>query len=164
MNSILQIKFPGAGSARSLLPWKVFVLVLMTGLVSASTSLAQDLTVSGKVSSADDGMGLPGVTILLKGSSAGTSSDAEGNYKLTVPNGNGTLIFSFIGYSTLETEIAGRSVIDVSLQTDITELSEVVVIGYGEVKKSNVTGSIVSVKPEDLLRVPSTNVTSPIES
>jgi TonB-dependent starch-binding outer membrane protein SusC len=133
-------------------------LVLSLALVPVAQIFAQSTTISGKVSSSDDGAPLPGVTVLLKGSSTGTTTDAEGVFSLNVADPNGTLVFSFIGFTTQEVAINSRTSIDVTLNADVSELSEVVVIGYGEVKKSNVTGSIVSVKPEDLTRVPAGNV------
>lgn len=138
--------------------WKVFASMLIFLTSISGSVLAQEITVSGKVTSSDDGSPLPGVTVLQKGSSNGTSTDVEGNFRLNVSDAQGTLVFSFIGYTPQEIPINSRTRIDVVLASDITQLSEVVVIGYGEVKRSNVTGSIVSVKSEDLTRVPVTNV------
>ncbi|HEY9046323.1 MAG TPA: TonB-dependent receptor [Ohtaekwangia sp.] len=137
--------------------WKVLCLSALMGTISLQAA-AQELTVSGKITSSDDGSPLPGVTVVLKGTSAGTTTDNEGIYTLRVPDPNGILVFSFIGYSSQEVVIGSKTVVDVVLKPDVSELSEVVVIGYGEVKKSNVTGSIVSVKEEDMKRVPVTNV------
>ena len=109
------------------------------------------LEVSGKVVDVS-GMGLPGVNVLVKGTSAGTSTDSDGLYKVTVPTGEETLVFSFIGYTTQEVVIGGRSTIDVTLQEDILSLSEVVVVGYGTQEKKEVTAAISQVKGEDLLK------------
>lgn len=142
---------PRAGFLRS---WcrGVLCLLLLTGAGAATQTSAQGLTVSGKITSSDDGSGLPGVTVLLKGSSAGTSTDAEGNYKLNVTDPNGTLIFSFIGYASQEVTIGSRSVVDVVLSADVTELNEVVVVGYGTVKKTDLTGSVVAIDPEQITK------------
>jgi TonB-linked SusC/RagA family outer membrane protein len=135
-----------------------FLSFLICGLFMSIAGFAQVTTVSGTVTSADDGSPLPGVTILSKGTGNGTSTDAEGKYTINVGDGSAVLVFSFIGYATQEVQVASRTTVDVVLTTDIRELTEVVVIGYGEVKKSNVTGAIVSVKGEDLTRVPTTNI------
>ena len=104
----------------------------------------QELTISGKITN-EDGQGMAGVTVVLKGSTVGTSADAEGNYTLTVPEGNGILVFSFIGYLAQEVPINNRTTINVSLALDSKALEEVVVVGYGIQKKSDVTGAVSSV-------------------
>ena len=92
--------------------------------------LAQSLTVTGKVISSDDGYGLPGVTIQVKGTSAGTVTDMDGNYKLAADN-NDTLVFSFVGYKTKEVAIKGKTKIDVTLELDSQTLDDVVVTALG---------------------------------
>lgn len=92
---------------------------------------AQDRVVTGKVTSKEDGSPLPGVSVVLKGTTNGTSTDADGNYKLSVPSSGGVLTFSFIGLKTLDETVGERQVVDVSMQTDATELSEVVVTVAG---------------------------------
>jgi len=116
---------------------------------------AQDRVVTGKVTSKEDGSTLPGVTITIKGTSLGTSTDVDGNYKLSVPSSGGVLTFSFIGLKTLEETIGERQVVDVSMEQDATQLSEVVVTGYGqEITKRDITGSVVSVKGESFQNLP----------
>lgn len=100
-------------------------------LVFVLHAWAQDRTVSGKVTDAESGEGLPGVNVLLKGTSQGVNTDLDGNYKISVPSDGGTLVFTFIGMSNKEVAIGARSVIDVSLDTDIRQLSEVVVTALG---------------------------------
>ncbi|MGK7394765.1 MAG: SusC/RagA family TonB-linked outer membrane protein [Candidatus Cyclobacteriaceae bacterium M3_2C_046] len=107
-----------------------------------------DITVSGKVTSGDEGVGIPGVNILIKGTNTGTTSDVNGNYTLTAPE-DGTLVFSFVGFESQEIPINNRSVIDVTLAPDVAELSEVVVIGYGQQEVRDATGSVTSVKAEN---------------
>jgi TonB-dependent starch-binding outer membrane protein SusC len=158
MIRFLQTKLPPALRSKRYICRKVFCLLLLSGVITSTSALAQGFTVRGKVTSSDDNAPLPGVTVMVKGTSIGTSTDNEGIYSLSVPDENGILVFSFIGYASQEVNIGARSVVDLVLSADVSELSEVVVIGYGEVKKSNVTGSIVSVKEEDLKRVPVTNV------
>ncbi|MEK6476564.1 TonB-dependent receptor [Catalinimonas sp. 4WD22] len=111
-------------------------------------------SISGKVTDLETGEGLPGVNILAKGTSTGTVSDMDGNYRLTVADEVTTLVFSSIGYETEEVQINNRSTIDLALSPDIQSLSEVVVVGYGTVKKSDLTGSVASVSSEELTAYP----------
>ncbi len=110
-------------------------------------------TVTGTVRSAEDQSTLVGVSVLVKGTQRGSLTNADGNYTVNLPANSDSLIFSYIGYETLTIPINGRSQIDVSLNTSITSLDEVVVVGYGTQKKSNVTGSIVSVTADEIGRV-----------
>lgn len=109
------------------------------------------LSISGRVM-ADDGATLPGVTVLEKGTSNGTTTNLDGEYRITVNGPSATLVFSYIGYSTQEVQVNNRSVVDVTLQTDLQQLSEVVVVGYGTQRRQDLTGSIVSVKGDDILQ------------
>ncbi len=106
--------------------------------------LAQDMTVSGRVTSSDDGSGLPGVTVQVKGTGRGTTTDVQGNYTLSASPSN-TLVFSFIGYTTQEVAVGNKSTINLSLAGDSKQLSEVVVIGYGTQQRQRVTSSISTV-------------------
>ncbi len=123
-------------------------------LVFVLYAWAQDRTVSGKVTDVESGEGLPGVNILLKGTGVGITSDLDGNYKISVPSDGGTLVFSFIGMKKQEVQIGNRSVVDVQMVTDIAQLSEVVVTGYGSQLKREVTGSISSVKGDVIEDLP----------
>ncbi len=125
---------------------------LQAGLLSRSRGAAE-MTVAGRVTD-DKGEGLPGVNVLLKGTNTGTTTNGEGSYALTVPDGNGTLVFSYIGYVTEEVAVGNRTALDVSLVADIAALSEVVVVGYGTQKRSDLTGSVSSVKAEDVKNLP----------
>jgi hypothetical protein len=107
----------------------------------------QTLAVSGKVRS-DAGEPLAGVTVVVKGTTTGTSTDASGDYSLTVPDNNRTLVFSYIGFVTREVAIGTAATLDVTLAADAKALDEVVVVGYGTQKKVNVTGSISTVDIE----------------
>ncbi|MCO4291810.1 TonB-dependent receptor [Solitalea sp. MAHUQ-68] len=125
------------------------VLVFLALLLLCTTHLlAQELVVKGKVIDSQS-LPLTGVTISVKGSSKGTSTDADGNYSISAPS-NGTLVFNFIGYKPVERAIAGKTSISVQLQEDVSSLEEVVVVGYGTQKKGLVTGAISQVKAEDL--------------
>jgi TonB-linked SusC/RagA family outer membrane protein len=120
----------------------LFVLVLCSLQGWAQT------TVTGKVTSGDDGTGLPGVSILEKGTSNGTVSDADGNYSISV-NPNGTLVFSFVGYASQEVSVNSQSSLNIALLTDVTSLDEIVVIGYGEVQKKDATGAVMAISNKD---------------
>jgi TonB-linked SusC/RagA family outer membrane protein len=117
---------------------------------------AQDVTVNGKVLD-ENGQPIPGATILIKGTSKATASDFDGNYQIKADS-NGTLVFSFIGYSKVEESIKGRTRIEVKLFPESQALQEVVVVGYGTQKKSVVTGAISSVKAKDLEKIPNGRV------
>ena len=127
-------------------------------LLLSSPLLAQTDVVRGKVAD-DSGAGLPGVNIIIKGTSSGTTSDADGNYSLSVPtsSADGTLVFSFIGFATQEQPINGRSSIDVTMAPDVQSLTEIVVTGYGTQEKRDVTSSISSIKGEAITKIPTSN-------
>nr|WP_229201858.1 TonB-dependent receptor [Arsenicibacter rosenii] len=117
--------------------------------------------ITGKVVDAQ-GIALPGVSIVIKGTSVGTISSAQGDYSLNVPNRNATLVFSFIGFTTREIPMNGQSEINVTLASDDRMLNEVVVVGYGEQKKETVTGSVATVKGGDLVKSPAVNLSNSI--
>jgi len=116
-----------------------------------------ELVVSGKVTS-KAGEGLPGVTVLFKGSTIGATTGTDGAYSLTVPSADGTLIFSFIGFATKEVPIPSSGNLNVTLEEDAKALDEVVVVGYGEQKKESVTGSVASVSSAEITTTTSDNV------
>lgn len=109
---------------------KKFLLTCLV-LLSALYCKAQERTVTGRVSSAEDGSALPGVNVVLKGTTTGSVTDSNGKYSIAVLSSDGVLVFSFIGLKTSEVPIGGRSTVDVSLETDVTQLSEVVVNAIG---------------------------------
>jgi TonB-dependent starch-binding outer membrane protein SusC len=110
-------------------------------------------TVSGKVTD-EEGETLVGANVLLKGTSIGTTTDVAGRYTFEVPDGNGILVFSYIGYATQEVAISNRQVIDVSLAPDVQSLQEVQIIGYGTQAKAEVTSAIASVSSEEIKDMP----------
>ncbi len=121
-----------------------------------------DQTISGKVTDENDEP-LPGVNILEKGTNNGTISDVEGNYRLTVSDATDTLLFSSVGYETLEIAISGRTTVDVQLVPSLESLEEIVVVGYGEQRKENLTGSVSAVDGETIARRPVTNPVSALQ-
>lgn len=138
---------------------QISFMLMLTFMVSISW--AQQRTVSGKVTSAEDGSALPGVNIVLQGTSTGVVTDIDGNYQISVPQDGGTLSFTFIGFVEVNEDIGSRSVINVSMEVDIHELAEVVVVAYGETTKESFTGSASVINSDQLL---TRNVTSPISA
>lgn len=117
-------------------------------------AMAQELTVHGKVSSADDNLPLPAVTVVIKGTTHGTITDHNGKYTLTKIPKNATLVFSFVGMKSQEAAIAGKKEINIVLQPDAIGIEEVVAVGYGSVKKSDLTGSVGVVQGQALAKAP----------
>lgn len=120
-------------------------------VLMASVAMAQTRTVTGKVTSAEDGTAIPGVSIKVKGTSNGVASDGDGNFSISVGS-DAVLIFSFIGMNTQEIVVGNQAVISVSMTEDLTQLSEVVVVGYGTVEKKDVTGAIADISKENFNR------------
>lgn len=140
---------------------KKFLLLgfMLTLAFTFSESWAQERTVSGKVTSIDDGTALPGVNVVLKGTTTGTVTDIDGNFTLTLPTGEGTLVFSFIGLATEEISVGSRSVIDVQMSQDVQQLSEVVVTAQSiEREKRELGYSITSIGGEELTKARDVNV------
>ena len=152
----------------------MFRFLLVSFLFLASNVWAQDRTISGNISSDEDGGGLPGVNVILKGTTVGTTTDVDGFYSLGVPSDGGTLVFSFIGLASQEIEIGARSVVDVVMSSEVEELQEVVVTALGITKEkaalgyavTSVGGSQLEARPEaDIARllrgkVPGVDITS----
>lgn len=119
-------------------------------------------TITGKVTDSA-GEGLIGVNILVKGTSIGTVTDLGGNYSIKIPDGSNTLVFSYTGYKSVEVDVTAQTVIDVVMNDDSEVLDEVVVIGYGVVKKSDLTGSVVSVDGKELTSIVAGNPTAALQ-
>lgn len=113
-----------------------------------------EIDVTGQVINSEDGSALPGVSVAIKGTTTGAITDAEGRYRITVPNAESILVFSFVGFLTAEITTGNRTTIDVRLAGDLKSLSEVVVVGYGTQKKSDLTGSVSSITAKDIRQVP----------
>ncbi len=124
------------------------ILLLFVTMSFAFQAFAQEIQVSGKVTDAANGSTLPGATVMIKGTTNGALTDIDGNYSLKVNSGS-ILVYSFIGYDTQEVTITNQREINISLQQSSTTLEQVVVIGYGQVKKSDATGSISVTSSKD---------------
>jgi len=129
---------------------KRILLAFSLLLLAGSFAIAQTVLISGTVTGSEDGMPLPGVNITVKGTTIGAITGVDGKYSLSAPTSAQTLVFSFIGFVTQEVPIEGRTLIDVVLRQDLYNIDEVVVVGYGTQKKSEVTGSISTVKGDAL--------------
>lgn len=127
--------------------------LFIVALFYSAVAFGQQLTVSGKVVD-EEGQPLPGLSVKLKNASSGVITDVNGNYSISVPDLNGTLVFAYIGYRSQEIPINKRSKIDVRLTAETTSLDAVVVVGYGTQKKVNLTGSVSSVSSEQLTMRP----------
>ncbi|MEN7549480.1 TonB-dependent receptor [Rapidithrix thailandica] len=120
----------------------------------------QEVLVSGQVISSEDNTPMPGVNVIIKGTNTGTITDIDGNYKLTVPDANSTLLFSFVGFEAQEVTLGNNTVINVKMDPDSQELDEVMVIAYGTTDKRSFTGSMTQVGAEKIEQRPITNVNS----
>lgn len=130
-------------------------LTFLAAMALAISAFAQG-TVTGTVTDAQDGYPLPGVAVILKGAGTGVETDLDGNFSIKASNGQ-TLVFSCIGYAEKEVVVSGSS-LNVALETDSYMLDEVVAIGYGVMKKSDLTGSVASVKGEQLKKTPASGI------
>src|SRR5687768_9262443 len=122
---------------------KRFLLACLTAVLTLASSAmwAQERTVSGKVTAVSDGTVLPGVNVLLKGTTIGTATDAQGNFSISAPATGGTLVFTFIGLRTQEIEIGQRSIVDAQMVEDVTQFNEVVVTAGGLVVQRRELGN-----------------------
>lgn len=131
---------------------KTFLTLIL--LSSASLLHAQTHAVQGTVKDAENGLGIPGATVLEQGTLNGTTTDFDGKYLINVSSPNATLEFSFVGYRTLAVPVNSQSILEVSLMVQATQLDEVVLIGYGTQKKKVVTGALASVSGDDIKSLP----------
>ncbi len=139
---------------------RIRLLLLSISVLMSGVTFAQRV-VQGTVISKDDGTPLPGVNIIIPGTTRGSSTDVEGKYKVEAGDADHALSFSFIGYKSQTVDITGKTTVDVVLEMDTEVLDEIVVIGYGSVRKSDLTGAVSSVKGTDLIKIPSS---SPIQA
>ncbi len=137
-------------------------LGLVDGPVKAAdmshAPLVEDRTITGQVLAADDNLPMPGVNVAVKGTTRGTTTDASGNYRISIPDDKAILVFSSVGAVAQEVSVGNRSTVNVKLVSDLKTLNEVVVIGYGTQKKSQLTGAISSVTAKQITEQPITNI------
>lgn len=158
MNELLQLQLcrserpaPRVGWLPASLSFLLLVFLFSSSLIANAQDRAAAVT--GKVLD-DGGQALPGVSVVLKGTTNGTTTDAAGTYSLNVPGDNGTLVFSYVGFLSLEEALNGRSAVNVSMTTDTKSLSEVIVMGYGSQTKKEVTGAVQSISGKELMDIP----------
>lgn len=140
----------------------VFTLAVLAFPVNGLAQQGAEIKVTGMVTDASNGEAIPSVNITIKGTTRGTITDVEGNYFIEVP-GNSTLIYTFIGYKQKEVVVGNRTTINVALESDLLQLDEMVVIGYGVQKKRNLTGSIASVSSSSIEDTPVKDVLSALQ-
>lgn len=133
---------------------KKFLMIFSLFLIAGALALAQTVQISGTVTSSEDGLPLPGVAVTVRGTTLGVSTNASGLYVISVPVTATTLSFQFIGYKTLEVPIAGQTTINVKLEQDLFAVDEVVVVAYGVQQRRDVSGSISSVRGDNIRLMP----------
>jgi TonB-linked SusC/RagA family outer membrane protein len=128
-------------------------------MICFNTLLAQEVTVTGTVTSSDDGSILPGVNVIISGSATGTVTDMDGNYTIAVPDSEASLVFSFVGFRTQEIQVGSQSVIDVALITDVTQLTEIVVTSLGiEREKKAITYAAQEIRTNEITEARPLNI------
>lgn len=155
ITQVLEILFNDSG-----ISYKIFQNNL---IVIAPETVIQQMKVTGRVTDAATGETLPGVNIIVEGTSNGAVTDNSGRYSIEVPSDKAVLIFSYIGYNAERIDVAGQTVIDVVLVPNVQSLEEVVVIGYGTAKKSDLAGSVASVTSNNFESQPVTNLSSALQ-
>jgi len=145
---------------------RIAAFILILGIMKANAAesyLNLQLKITGTITDSQTGDAMPGVNIMVVGTNLGAITDAAGRYSISVPDGDATLRFSFIGYLTQEIDINGRTTIDVSLISEVTGLDEVVVVGYGTQKKVNLTGAVDVVNAKQIGVRAVTNVSEALQ-
>lgn len=139
---------------------KILPILTMLFCIVSVTAFGQ-LTVTGRVTSSQDGSPLPGVNVIVKGTATGTTTDSDGKYKITVPGQDAILVFSFIGFTSQEVAVGAQSVIDIAMQEDVSELGEVVVTALGIKREQRALGySVSTVSADQLTNAGNTNFAS----
>jgi len=140
---------------------KVFILLSLIALCSGAVH-AQGISVTGRVVSNEEPDGIPGVNVIIKGTTIGTVTDINGMYKINAPSDQSILRFSSVGYTPQEIMVGNQKEINVTLQSDVQAMEEVIVVGYGEQRKASVVGAISNIKSEELKRAAPSNLTANI--
>ncbi|KOH42781.1 TonB-dependent receptor [Sunxiuqinia dokdonensis] len=156
VEEILDEILAGTGNSYSIMANRLIVIT------PSDSPVQQAGTITGVVSS-KSGELLPGVSVIEKGTTNGTVTDLDGQYSLRVSSSDAVLVFSFIGYKTQEVQLSGSNSVSVELAEDVVGLDEVVVVGYGSVKKSDLTGSVSTVKAEDIAAYPSVDMAQALQ-
>lgn len=139
------------------------LLLLGSLLFAGIVTFGQSEVISGRVVSSEDNTAIPGVNVILKGTVQGTVTDANGNFRLDKPNEGGTLVFSFVGFKTQEVPIGNQTSINVRLESEVGQLAEVIVVGYGTQQKEAITGSVGTLDNTKLEQVPMASFESTLQ-
>jgi iron complex outermembrane receptor protein len=145
----LNISYEVVGNRIVLSKKEIEIVPQTTNTKELPNVINADINVTGQVTD-EKGQPLTGVSVLVKGSTRGTTSDGSGNFKIAVPDNDAVLVFSFVGYKKQEVSVAGRSKIMLSLQPENQNLEEVVVVGYGTQSRKNLVSAVTTIKPEEL--------------
>lgn len=137
---------------------KLCVFIVCLVLLGANLVQGQTVRITGTVTSKDDGMPIPGVSVLVKGTTNGVATNIDGKYELNIAPNEKTIVFSFVGFKTQEVEVGGRAIIDVVLESESIQVDELVVVAYGTVKREAKTGSVSAVKGDGISETPVTSV------
>ncbi|HOY52223.1 MAG TPA: carboxypeptidase-like regulatory domain-containing protein, partial [Prolixibacteraceae bacterium] len=136
------------------LPGKAMLLLACGFLLLPVLAGAQQVTVRGKVTDASSGEGIPGANVVVKGTTTGTITNVDGDFTLSVPTSNATLVVTFIGYASQEVPLAGRTTVSVNLEPETTQLDEIIAVGYGQARRADFTGSIATISGNELQKIP----------
>jgi TonB-dependent starch-binding outer membrane protein SusC len=140
-----------------------FMILGMTMLILPAIAQTGPISVRGTVTSSEDRETMPGVNVLVKGTTIGTATDINGNFTLEVPNSNAVLVISFIGFKQQELRVGNSSVFNVLLEPDLSSLSEIIVVGYGTQERAKVTGAISSISSDQIKQLPVPNLASALQ-
>ncbi|QGY45624.1 SusC/RagA family TonB-linked outer membrane protein [Maribellus comscasis] len=162
VDEILDIIFDGQPIQYSITDRQIILSPNGMNIEKSGDIFQQHKSVSGKVSD-QNGAPLPGVTVVVKGSTKGTVTDVDGKYKLSGIDENSIIQFSFVGMEKQEIPVGGQTIIDVSMQEDAIGIEEVVAIGYGTMKKRDIVGSVATINNEDITKMPSTNLAQTLQ-
>ncbi|TFH50016.1 MAG: SusC/RagA family TonB-linked outer membrane protein, partial [Bacteroidia bacterium] len=138
------------------------ILIFLSLLLAGGNIMAQVSTIKGSVTSKDDGLPMPGVNVTVKGTVRGVMTDTDGQFSLEAARTD-ILVFSFIGHKSQEITVGDQKMINVTLESLLTAIDEIVVVGYGTQRKSDITGAVASIKTEQLERVPQVNITQALQ-
>lgn len=143
--------------------WLVLMMIVGLSLIIFPAMAQGPVSVRGTVTSSEDRETMPGVNVLVKGTTIGTATDINGNFSIEVPNANAVLVFSFIGFKQQEVRVGNSSVLNVLLEPDLSALSEIVVVGYGTQERAKVTGAISSISSDKIKQLPVPNLASALQ-
>ena len=163
ITNILDNLFAGTDVKYSIIDRKIILAPdYLTNGTDETISLQQQI-ITGRVTDSQTRESMPGVNIVVKGTSIGTITDINGNYSLTVTDRNAILVFSFIGYISQEIPLNGKTTLDISLEGEVKGLEEVVVVGYGTQRKATLTGSVVGVGADEIVKAPAGNIAASLQ-